>query len=132
MPTDSTLSFKRNKQTKKAPISTTQYKLNGGSQLFKGLAWKYNKFSFNRIADFDFSLDLIYSFRAITWTIYKCRIHSPTVTNVFIYSLLYFLIVKYIHYWASRHVQIKLNTNLYFPQRQKLKWGLFNPKARWI
>lgn len=130
MPTDSTLSFKRNKKT--APLSTTQYKLNGRSQLFKGLAWKYNKFSFNRIAVFDFSLDLIYSFRAITLTIYKCRIHSPTVTNVFIYSLFYFLIVKYIHYCASRYVQIKLNTNLYFPQRQKVKWGLFDPKARWI
>lgn len=80
---------------KTAPLSTTQCKLSGRSQLFKGLPESTINLTLVRIVVFDFSPYFIYSFKAITLTI-VCRIHLPAVTNVFIYSLtIYFILFSH-------------------------------------
>lgn len=112
MPTDSTLSFKRKKT---APLSTTQCKLSGRSQLFKGLPESTINLTLVRIVVFDFSPYFIYSFKAITLTI-VCRIHLPAVTNVFIYSLtIYFILFSHCKIHPLRCLQTCVNKTEYKP-----------------
>jgi hypothetical protein len=72
------------------------------------------------MAIFDFSLELIYSSKAITLTIYKYSIHLPEMTNVFIY-VLFFSLKKNIHFSTPEPVQIKLKTAFMFTQKLRIR-----------
>lgn len=72
------------------------------------------------MAIFDFSLELIYSSKAITLTIRKYSIHLPAMTNVFIYSL-FFSCSKIHLLWNPQACVIKIKDSPMFTQKLRIK-----------